>query len=352
MRPCLVPVLALALALVPTAGAAAAPRTIEDACPTTTPPARFFDVLDDSAHRRGVDCVYHWDIAQGTTEDRYAPARGVTRGQMATFLARLVVRSGGTLPSSPPDAFDDDDGTTHEAATNALAAYGVVSGRGGRTYAPLEVVRRDQMAAFLVRAFEKRTGTVLPAGPDAFDDDSTSTHQAAIDKAAAAGFAAGTGTRTYSPAAPVRRDHMATFLSRVLDKLVEDRVSTAPPVPVVDPTCSTSEVDAALCEFVVALQTGDLSTLRAPEREIAREVSGFPSRRWTVTSCELEGDITVLCEIAFERRSGDSETTSAGFRLQPANGEYDGDGGVTWPAGEELRYHVVEYAGLGLGGTF
>ena len=252
-----------------------------------------------------------------------------------------------------PDAFDDDDGTTHEANINALAGADVVGGRGARTFEPNTIVTRDQMAAFLVRTFTFRTGATLPAGSDSFSDDTGNTHEANINRAATAGFAAGTSTGKYSPRAIVRRDQMATFLARTLDKLVQDGDAVAPASPVVDPACYQSEVDAALCEFVVALQSGDLSTLSADERAVAEPVDDFPADPWEVDSCELVGDVTVLCEITFTGpQEPNSEPTSAGFYLQPANGEYDGDGGLIVPPGEELRYAVIEYLGLGVGGTF
>jgi len=216
------------LAVVPTP-ASGVVRDIEDACPRGLP-AAFFDVDPTATHARGIDCVAHWQVALGG-RDGYGPTGAVPRAQMASFVARLITVSGGALPAEPPDAFDDDKGSTHEGAINALAAAGVVSGKGPRRFGPADLVTRDQMTTFLVKAFETRTGTVLPDGPDAFDDDNSSVHRRNIDRAAAAGFAAGTGTRQFTPFGTVRRDQMATFLARVLDRLVEERFSVVPTPP-------------------------------------------------------------------------------------------------------------------------
>ena len=116
----------------------------------------------------------------------------------------------------------------HEASINALAAAGVVSGKADGTYAPAEHVTRAQMATFLVRAFEFAAGTALPAGPDYFLDDGFSPHAANIDKAALAGFTGGSAGGLYRPLADVARDQMASFLTRVLDKLVDDGEATVP----------------------------------------------------------------------------------------------------------------------------
>ncbi len=44
----------------------------------------------------------------------------MTRAQMATLTTRLLSPVS-VLPGSPADAFDDDNGTTHEYAINQLA---------------------------------------------------------------------------------------------------------------------------------------------------------------------------------------------------------------------------------------
>jgi hypothetical protein len=184
----------------------------------------FADVVVGSTHEAAVDCVVAWRIALGSA-GRYEPARPVPRDQMATFIARLIERSGVSLPAGR-DAFPDDESSVHEASINALAAAGVVSGKADGRYAPAEHVTRAQMATFLVRAFEYAAGAVLPAGPDYFLDDGFSPHAASIDKAALAGFTGGSAGGLYRPLTDVARDQMASFLTRVLDKLVDDGHAT------------------------------------------------------------------------------------------------------------------------------
>ena len=48
--------------------------------------------------------------------------------------ARLIEAGGGSLPADAPDAFPDDDGSTHEASIDKLAAAGIVQGGAGGTY--------------------------------------------------------------------------------------------------------------------------------------------------------------------------------------------------------------------------
>jgi uncharacterized delta-60 repeat protein len=204
-------------------------RATDDSCPAgQVPPAFFTDVSRDNAHRDGIDCVVWWDVASGRGQD-YAPAGEVSREQMATFLRNLVVESGGTLPTPTKDHFTDDESSFYEDSINALAEAGIVAGRGGGSYAPNAPVERGAMATFLVKAYGYRADQALPApNEDAFSDDNGTTHEGSTNKAAAAGFAAGVSGSSYAPQRSVQRDQMASFLARVLDLLVEDRLAQPP----------------------------------------------------------------------------------------------------------------------------
>jgi hypothetical protein len=205
------------------AGVTAPPpaRATDDSCPSGRVPAGSFRDTAGSVHAAAIDCAVWWQLTGGTTPTTYSPGQGVTRAQMASFLARLVLRSGGSLPSAPPDAFSDDAGTSHQTAINQLAAVGVIAGKGGRSYDPAGVVRRDQMATFLVRAYEYRTSRTMAAGANYFADDNGNTHEASIGKAARAGFTGGSGDGRFQPGTTTDRGQMASFLTRVLDLLVE-----------------------------------------------------------------------------------------------------------------------------------
>ena len=73
----------------------------------------------------------------------------VTREQMAAFLVRALDLAS---PVGPVDTFDDDDGSMFEAEIETLVHNGVTSGCTATSYCPSDVVTREQMAAFLVRA--------------------------------------------------------------------------------------------------------------------------------------------------------------------------------------------------------
>ena len=160
-----------------------------------------------SSFKGDIEWVFAEGITAGCSPERYCPTNPVTREQMAIFLDRAL-----DLPSTATDYFSDDEGRTGEAAINRVAAAGITSGCGEDTYCPTSNVSRGQMASFLARAFE------LPAtATDYFTDDETSTHEANINRVAAAGITSGCSPTTYCPLSDVNRGQMAAFLRRALE---------------------------------------------------------------------------------------------------------------------------------------
>lgn len=139
----------------------------------------------------------------------FCPDATVTRGQMASFLARAL-----GLPDSSKDWFTDDDGSTHEANINKLADAGITLGFAGGIYKPNDPVRRDHMASFLARALG------LPESiADWFTDDDGSTHEQNINRLADSGITlgcSGSDPTVFCPAKLVTRGQMAAFLFRGL----------------------------------------------------------------------------------------------------------------------------------------
>lgn len=206
-----------------------AARDIAPACPAGLPSAGYADVPAGSTHARAIDCVAAWGVARGTSATTYGPDAPVTREQMASFVARLVDRTDRPLPVGAADAFADDGTSGHEAAIDRLAAAGIVSGVGEGRYAPRATVSRAAMATFLARAAAWVRGEPLAAGQDAFADDTGSVHAANVDRVAAAGIATGTAPGAFSPADDVSRAQMAGFLARLAALLVEEGHAVPPP---------------------------------------------------------------------------------------------------------------------------
>ena len=106
-----------------------------------------FDDDDGSFFEDEINALAAAGITTGTSPTTYSPADCVTRGQMAQFLTRAF-----SVPASGVDAFSDDDGTSAEPAINAIAAAGVTVGTTPDTFSPGELVTRGQMASFLARS--------------------------------------------------------------------------------------------------------------------------------------------------------------------------------------------------------
>ena len=200
-------------------------RTVEDACPSAVPRNLFTDVGSNDIHALPIDCVAWWEVTGGVAPTKYAPLVRVNRAQMASFVARAIEATGFALPSAPPDAFGDDNGSVHERAINQLAALGVVTGVRPGVYAPGDLVTRAQMATFLVRAHDLVAGADLVNTGNRFVDDDGTVHEASINKVAAAGIAGGTQFGYFSPLAGVTRAQLASFLARTLDLLVQGGVA-------------------------------------------------------------------------------------------------------------------------------
>ncbi|MGK2930174.1 MAG: S-layer homology domain-containing protein [Acidimicrobiales bacterium] len=189
--------------------------------------AGFVDVTDANVHREAIDCLQSLGITEGgpagLPADQYGPGLDVTRGQIASFLARLIDTAGVDLPTDPPDAFDDDDGHAHEANIDALVAAGVIEGLPDGRFGPNLPVRRGQMASLLARTDAFVAGQALEPGDDAFVDDDGIVHEDAINALAAAGVVRGTAVPgIYDPSGDVRRDQMASFLVRLAQFLAAE----------------------------------------------------------------------------------------------------------------------------------
>lgn len=204
-------------------------RPADDACPTGRVPAlRFPDVPRNDTHAGAIACMDWWDVAEGFTDGTYRPLAGVTRGQMASFVARAVTEGGATLPAAPANAFRDDDSSVHHLAINQLAAAGIVVGRADGSYGADAPVTRAQMSSFLVRAYKHVTGVDLPLGGPYFSDVAGLVQQDDVNRAAAVGLTGGQSGTRYAPQDVTARGQMASFLSRLLDLLVEDLFATPP----------------------------------------------------------------------------------------------------------------------------
>src|SRR3546814_210520 len=203
------------------------------ACDPDDVPGANFDDVGANIHREAIDCLGWWGIILGRTDATFEPWSRVRRDQVAAIVARLI-GSASDLPEPDTDAFSDDDGNVHEESINQLAAAGVMLGKTGTTFDPSAPVTRGQVASILARAYAVLAGSPLAAGDDSFTDDDGTTHEAAIDAVAAAGWVNGVDADTFIPHGNATRAQLSSMVARMLGSLVTEGLAT-PPVPPAEP---------------------------------------------------------------------------------------------------------------------
>ena len=159
-----------------------------------------------NAHASSIVAVVGNRIAEGFADGTFRPQQQVTRGQMATFLARAL-----DLVAEHTSSLPDVAGNAHADAISAIIEAGIAEGFADGTFRPQDGVTRGQMATFLARALDlvaEHTGS-LP--------DVAGTHADAITAIIEAGIAQGFPDGTFRPQQQVTRGQMATFLTRALD---------------------------------------------------------------------------------------------------------------------------------------
>ena len=87
-------------------------------------------------------------VTTGTSPTTFAPAEFVTRAQMATFLWRMC---GEPAPAARSGFVDVPAGSFFERAVAWMAELGITTGVSPTRFAPLDRIRRGEMATFLHR---------------------------------------------------------------------------------------------------------------------------------------------------------------------------------------------------------
>jgi subtilisin family serine protease len=116
------------------------------------PPDAFTDD-ESSVHELAINQLSAVGVVQGRGGTTYAPNATVTRAEMATFLVRAHDLVDAPLAAGP-DRFVDDETSVHETNINKVGAAGLAAGVGPVQFAPTAPVLRGQMATFLARLLD------------------------------------------------------------------------------------------------------------------------------------------------------------------------------------------------------
>jgi serine protease len=136
-----------------------------EAAGATLPPSPPDAFTDDetSVHELRINQLAAVGVVHGRGGTTFAPNATVTRAEMATFLVRAHDLVAEPLPAGP-DRFTDDETSVHEANIDKVAAAGLAAGTSDTTFAPASPVLRGQMATFLARLLDLFVETgVTPA---------------------------------------------------------------------------------------------------------------------------------------------------------------------------------------------
>lgn len=114
--------------------------------PPATDAHDFDDVSSSSYYNDAVSWLVESDITSGTSRWSFSPNAKVTRGQMATFLWRMV---GAVYPGFDHDFYDVDPDSYYDRPVAWLVREGITSGTAPGRFSPNQKVTRAQMAAFL-----------------------------------------------------------------------------------------------------------------------------------------------------------------------------------------------------------
>jgi len=128
--------------------------------PPTNVPQRFADVPPSNQFYGFIDQMAARGITSGCGGGNYCPQNNVTREQMAAFIMRAlgIFNPDTNVPQRfldvPPFLNNDpNQPNPFYGFIDQMAARGITSGCGGGNYCPSDFVTREQMAAFLVKAF-------------------------------------------------------------------------------------------------------------------------------------------------------------------------------------------------------
>lgn len=198
-------------------------RGVDRACPSSVQHLDLFPDVEPGTHFEAINCVRYYEVTHGreapdAPDGRvYAPAASVTRGQMASFIARTIEFI--VQEELPASVRFGDDAVVHQSSIRKLATAGVVQGLDDDIYAPGLDVTRAQMASFITGAIEFVLEEELVA--EATFPDIDGPHQTSIEKLGAIGVVTGRADGTYAPQQAVTRAQMASFIARGMDLLAE-----------------------------------------------------------------------------------------------------------------------------------
>lgn len=201
------------------------PPTTDPGAETPTTPADpatglpFTDVGPGDWFLENVKYVYEKGLMNGTSDTTFSPKKTTNRAMIVTILHRL---EGTPAPGAPAPFTDVPAGQYYAEAVAWAAANSIVNGTSETTYAPLNNITREQMAAILYRYAQYKNYDVSgSADLSAFTDAASISDYAvsALQWAVDAGLINGKGNGILDPKGSATRAEVSAILSRFCENI-------------------------------------------------------------------------------------------------------------------------------------
>jgi len=184
-----------------------------------------FNMSDTTGHWAEENLLMYTyaDILRGVQENgeyKALPDRDITRGEFVT----LLIRAFGFKAQQGATAFTDVKATDYFAEPVRIASsLQIVAGYEGGTFQPGKKIRRDEIAAMVMRAVEYEKSIDLTQGqPIAFSDVGNYWGKDAIQKASRVGIVNGVGNNKFGPEQLATRAQAITMIANALNQQVSD----------------------------------------------------------------------------------------------------------------------------------
>ncbi len=163
-----------------------------------------------------IDRTEHYGYIVGVTANEVRPEQPITRAEVATILFRLLTDETREANWSEDSGFHDvKSGDWYNHAVAVLHNLGIVKGDDAGNFNPDASITRAEMAAMMVRFYEKTEGTVLT---NRFTDvDETKWYAQEVLLADHYGLMQGDGDR-FRPEEPLTRAEAMTVFNRLLGR--------------------------------------------------------------------------------------------------------------------------------------
>ena len=179
----------------------------------------FTDVGPGDWFLENVKYVYEKGLMNGTSDTTFSPKKTTNRAMIVTILHRL---EGTPAPDAQAPFTDVPAGQYYAEAVAWAAANGIVNGTSDTTFAPLNNITREQMAAILYRYAQYKEYDVSgSADLSAFTDAASISDYAvsALQWAVDAGLINGKGNGILDPKGSATRAEVSAILSRFCENI-------------------------------------------------------------------------------------------------------------------------------------